>query len=143
MQDAAGNIFITDRGNDRVRKINASTGIINTIAGIGNYGFGGDGGSPTGPCVKLADPHKVVTDATGNIYFTDQSNSRVRKIDTTTNLQPQPIITISVSENNICAGTPIKFTATVLNPGSNLVYQWQQNGMNVGINDPTYAPAFN
>ncbi len=137
--DAAGNIFITDRNNDRVRKIDAVTGRISTIAGIGNYGFGGDGGSPTGPCVKLADPIDVLTDMAGNVYFSDQSNSRIRKIDTTTGSPAATSLTITPSANGICAGTPVTFTAVAINPGSNPVYQWKVNGINTGINSANYA----
>ncbi|MBS1586076.1 MAG: hypothetical protein JSS82_11095 [Bacteroidetes bacterium] len=75
--DNSGNIYIADRGNNRIRKVNA-TGIITTIAGNGNPAFSGD----NGPAVQaeLNQPRGVATDANGNIYVADQSNHRIRKI---------------------------------------------------------------
>ena len=77
--DAAGNVFFIDQANLRIRKI-ATSGIISTIAGNGTMGFGGDGGPAT--AAKLNSPTGLNIDAAGNIYFTDQGNQRVRKINT-------------------------------------------------------------
>ena len=76
--DAAGNIYVADSGNHRIRKIDSS-GTISTIAGTGRNGFGGDGG----PAVRaaLANPSGVAADASGNIFIADSWNHRVRKID--------------------------------------------------------------
>ena len=81
--DAAGNIYISDEGNDVIRKITASTGIINTIAGNGINGFSGDGGLAT--LAKLNDPSLgVAIDTAGNIYIADDGNNRIRKITAST-----------------------------------------------------------
>ncbi len=77
--DGVGNILITDEGNNAIRKISAS-GIITTIAGNGTAGFSGDGGPAI--LALLATPETVAVDPSGNIYFNDDSNHRIRKIDT-------------------------------------------------------------
>ena len=76
--DAAGNLYVVDAGNDRIRKIDSS-GTITTIAGRGESGFIGDGG----PAVKarLSGPESVALDAAGNLYVADRGNGRIRKID--------------------------------------------------------------
>ena len=79
--DAAGNIFFSDYGNNRIRKINTS-GIITTIAGNadGLPGYCSDGGMADTSHVGF--PWGVAVDTAGNVYFADQMNCRVRKIDT-------------------------------------------------------------
>jgi uncharacterized protein YjdB len=76
--DVFGNVYISDRYNFRVRKINTS-GIISTIAGTGVSGFSGDGGPAT--AAKII-PVGVITDASGNVYISDYGNFCIRKINT-------------------------------------------------------------
>ncbi len=76
--DATGNIYICDNNNHRIRKISAS-GIITTVAGNGVAGFNLDG--VLGTSAELNYPADVAVDATGNVYISDQENSRIRKID--------------------------------------------------------------
>jgi len=80
--DASGNIYIGDYGNDRVRKINATTHIITTIAGTGVDGYSGDGGVAV--AASLSGPSGIALDATGNVYFADNNNSVIRKITVAT-----------------------------------------------------------
>ncbi len=75
--DAAGNIYIADQANFRIRKI-ATTGIISTIAGIGTNGASGDGGAATN--AQIGGLNKLTFDAAGNIYFTN--GKTIRKINT-------------------------------------------------------------
>ncbi|QCX40256.1 T9SS type A sorting domain-containing protein [Aureibaculum algae] len=77
--DASGNIYISDWQNHKIKKV-TTNGVINTIAGTGTYGFSGDGGLAT--LAELKSPSGITIDATGNIYFSDRNNYRVRKIDT-------------------------------------------------------------
>jgi hypothetical protein len=77
--DAAGNVYIADAGNDRVRKV-SSSGIITTFAGLSTAGYSGDGGAAS--IAQLDFPVGVVADAAGNIYILDGGNSCVRKVNT-------------------------------------------------------------
>jgi len=72
--DSAGNIFISDGGNNRIRKV-TSSGLITTIAGTGAAGFSGDGG-PASRAV-LRDPFDLLLDGAGNLYVNDSGNNRV------------------------------------------------------------------
>src|ERR1035438_10136384 len=80
--DSAGNLYISDAYNHAIRMVNASTGVITTIAGNGNPGFFGDGG----PASKalLFYPSGVALDSAGNLYISDQYNYRVRKVTAAT-----------------------------------------------------------
>jgi sugar lactone lactonase YvrE len=75
--DRAGNLFIADSGNNRIRKVDPS-GVISTVAGTVLNGFSGDGG----PSVEavLNFPWGLATDAAGDVYIADRANSRIRKI---------------------------------------------------------------
>ncbi len=77
--DTAGNIFISDQNNDRIRRVDAATGDISTYAGTGTPGFSGDGGAATS--ADLNNPTGMALDAQGNLYFADYNNSRIRRID--------------------------------------------------------------
>ena len=76
--DGAGNVYVADSANHRVRKID-TTGMISTLAGTGERGYGGDGG----PAVeaRLSYPAGVAVDTEGNVYVADSWNHRVRKVD--------------------------------------------------------------
>jgi sugar lactone lactonase YvrE len=77
--DNAGNIYIADSNNSRVRKVDTN-GIITTVAGRGTPAFSGDGGTATN--ALLAYPNSVVVDASGNLFIADSINNRIRKVDT-------------------------------------------------------------
>ncbi|MFN0110394.1 MAG: Ig-like domain-containing protein, partial [Blastocatellia bacterium] len=77
--DAAGNMFIADRNNHRIRKVAAGTRIVTTIAGTGEQGFSGDSGQ--GALALINIPTDVAVDANGNVFFIDQANNRVRRIN--------------------------------------------------------------
>jgi sugar lactone lactonase YvrE len=73
--DATGNLYVTDRGNNRIRKI-TSTGEVSTLAG-GEHGFAdGIGGS-----ARFKHPSGIASDAAGNLYVADSGNHRIRKIE--------------------------------------------------------------
>ncbi|HEY1552243.1 MAG TPA: hypothetical protein VGG28_30660 [Kofleriaceae bacterium] len=78
--DAQGNLFISDRDNNRIRRVDTA-GTITTIAGTGSAGFGGDGGPATS--AALFSPGALAFDASGNLYVVDVLNERIRKIDGT------------------------------------------------------------
>ena len=78
--DGAGNLFIADSLNDRIRKMDAS-GTITTVAGTGELGFSGDGGPATS--ARLSRPNDVAVDGAGNLFIADSGNNRIRKVDAT------------------------------------------------------------
>jgi hypothetical protein len=80
--DAAGNIYISDYANSRIRKVTVSTGIITTVAGNGTNSFSGDGAAATS--ATISTPFGIAIDASNNIYFADQGNFRIRKITAST-----------------------------------------------------------
>ena len=76
--DSAGNLYIADSGNNRIRKVTAGSGIITTIAGNGTAGFSGDNGPAA--AAELNDPAAVAVDSAGNVYIADFNNNRIRKV---------------------------------------------------------------
>jgi uncharacterized protein (TIGR03437 family) len=76
--DNAGNIFIADKGNHRIRKVTRS-GVISTVAGNGQIGSSGDGGLAIN--APFNSPNGVVVDNSGNIYIADTNNHRIRKVN--------------------------------------------------------------
>jgi sugar lactone lactonase YvrE len=82
--DRSGNLYITDAQNERIRKVNTSTGTITTVAGNGTAGFSGDGGPATS--AELNFPDGVGLDASDNVYIGDALNNRIRKLDVTTGI---------------------------------------------------------
>ncbi|CAB4745805.1 MAG: LPXTG cell wall anchor domain-containing protein [Actinobacteria bacterium] len=76
--DTAGNLYIVDSGNNRIRKVTAATGIITTIAGDGTASHTGDDALATG--ATLNTPVSVSLDAAGNIYIAEYAGNTVRKI---------------------------------------------------------------
>jgi hypothetical protein len=77
--DSAGNLYIADWQNNRVRKVDAATGVMTTVAGTGTAGYSGDGAAATGAMLK--GPTGVLVDSAGNVYIADQANTRVRRVD--------------------------------------------------------------
>jgi RHS repeat-associated protein len=77
--DSAGNLYIADRFGSAIRRVDASTGIITTIAGDGTAGYSGDGGSATS--AQLNEPMALAFDASGNIYVADNGNNVIRKVN--------------------------------------------------------------
>ncbi|MFE7645341.1 NHL domain-containing protein [Streptomyces phaeoluteigriseus] len=79
--DSAGDLYIADSGNNRIRKITWADGKISTIAGTGAPTFGGDGGLAT--AARLNYPSGVAVDSAGDLYIADYRNHRVRKVTMT------------------------------------------------------------
>ncbi|MFQ5991328.1 MAG: hypothetical protein ACE5NA_02715 [Nitrospiraceae bacterium] len=80
--DSRGDIYVADRGSNRIRRIHRDTGIISTVAGVCRYGFDGN----DKPAIKamLNSPEAVVVDSNDHVYLSDTMNHRVRKVDATT-----------------------------------------------------------
>lgn len=77
--DQEGNIFFVEMRNNIVRRVDAKTGIISTVAGTGKSGFSGDGGPATK--AQLKAPHSITLDKSGNLYICDIGNHRIRVVD--------------------------------------------------------------
>jgi trimeric autotransporter adhesin len=83
--DSTGNIYIADNVNSVIRKVDMTTGIISTVAGIGNVlNYSGDGGQAT--AAELSRPTGMALDKDGNLYIADCLNSVIRKVDHSTGI---------------------------------------------------------
>lgn len=80
--DESGNLYFVDMIAARVRKVDAQTAHIATVAGTGQVGFSGDGGPATE--AQLKRPHSITLDDKGNIYICDIGNHRIRRVDAKT-----------------------------------------------------------
>ena len=77
--DTIGNLYLIDQGNNVIRKVDTS-GIISTVAGTGDGGFGGDGDSAK--YSNLNSPRGITIDRKGNLYISDNGNQRIRMVNT-------------------------------------------------------------
>lgn len=77
--DHDGNMYFVEMKNNLVRRVDAQTGIISTVAGTGKRGFSGDGGPATK--ATLSVPHSITLDNQGHLYICDIGNHRVRVVD--------------------------------------------------------------
>ena len=82
--DTAGNIYIADMDNERMRKVTAATGVISTVAGNGTQGYSGDGGQAAS--AEINSPSGVALDASGNIYFGNILSNCIRKVTASTGI---------------------------------------------------------
>ena len=95
--DKAGNVYIADTGNHRIRRVDTA-GIITTIAGTGEPGYGGDGGPAAE--AKLASPYALALDGSGNLYVADLGNYRIRVLTQASPLSPPTELTATVVSYN-------------------------------------------
>ena len=131
--DAAGNVYIADSDNARIRRVDAN-GIITTIAGTGKLGYSGDGKAAT--AAMLSRPAALAFDAAGNLYFADKAStavdtSRIRKIDTDGNIST--ITSVTRSDSSIFSSEGgLAFDSDgnlyVADPGLDLVRKVDQDG---------------
>src|SRR5439155_548565 len=77
--DGAGDLFIADTGNQRIRKVSAA-GTITTVAGIGIVVVDVNGGGGTPAPAQLPGPARVAVDGAGNLFIADTGNQRIRKV---------------------------------------------------------------
>jgi sugar lactone lactonase YvrE len=91
--DAAGNMYFVEMQNHLVRRVDAQSGLISTVAGTGSAGYSGDGGPARQ--ARLSSPHSIALDDRGGLYIADIGNHRIRKV----NLQTGQIDSLAGSEN--------------------------------------------
>ena len=82
--DAAGNLYISDTRSNRIRRVDAQTGLITTVAGTGTATWSGDGGPATSATLNF--PVGLAFDTPGNLFIADYSNARVRRVDAQTGI---------------------------------------------------------
>jgi DNA-binding beta-propeller fold protein YncE len=82
--DSRGNMYVVEMKNHVVRRIDAKTQAISTVAGTGSAGYSGDGGPATK--AKLNQPHTIALDGDDNLYIADIGNHRIRRVDATTGI---------------------------------------------------------
>jgi len=116
--DAAGNLYIVDKGNHRIRRVVAATNIINTIIGNGEIGFSGDGGPATSAKLGLAN---AVAVGSAGVYVADTGNNRIRLAIAPPNVAP---VLTSPGNQTIAEGSTLAFTlqASDANTGQTITY---------------------
>ncbi len=82
--DRAGHLYFSDTNNHRVRKVDAKSGVITTVAGNGTKGYAGDGGPAA--AASLNEPYGIELDADNNLYLVDRLNYCVRRVDGTSGI---------------------------------------------------------
>jgi len=107
--DASGNVYISDTGNCRVRKVSQNNGIITAFAGSGPCNFGGDGQAAT--AAQMNRPAGLAFDSLGNLYIADSLNNRIRMVSGTSG----QITTVAGSANPGSTGDGGAATAATLN----------------------------
>lgn len=107
--DSRGDMFIAERDNHVIRKVDMKTGLISTVAGTGKPGFSGDGGP--GTKAQLRQPHSIIFDRDGSLLICDIGNHRIRRLRLNTGIietyagtgEPKP-----TPEGAPVAGTPLR-----------------------------------
>jgi gliding motility-associated-like protein len=128
MVDNAGNVYIAQYDDSRIRKIDIATGIINTVAGTGVNGFSGDNGLAVN--AMLRSPIGLAFDKAGDLYICDNQNLRIRKFYTHAATPPtgKPVITINSPTTIVCNGSGITFKAVTEYAVAGSYYMWTKNG---------------
>lgn len=107
--DTAGNLYLADAHNHRIRLVNSASGTISTKVGTGLPGFSGDGAAAAGARLDL--PRGLTVDSNGNVYLTDSRNQRIRRVDAVTGL----ITTVAGDGNQAFTGDGLPATSASLN----------------------------
>lgn len=141
--DGRGNLFIADRDNKRIRRVDSLTGRINTVAGNGEFGFRGDGGSPLQ--AQLAIPTNIAVNRAGNVFlFTDRGNKRMRRVV----LENLSLLADAGQDQTIeCSsalGAVVKLDASASqNPGfGSLTFTWAGSFGTITVDEPVIMIEF-
>ncbi|MBI1764235.1 MAG: HYR domain-containing protein [Acidobacteria bacterium] len=120
--DSTGNLYIVDRGNNRIRRVDADTRIIDTVAGNGDIGFSGDGGPAIGAALGLPLGLTVIPNSSPvQLLLADTGNNRIRKTSSPPNVDP---VLTSPGDKTVNEGSALQFTvsASDSNAGQTLTY---------------------
>ncbi len=122
--DSSGNLFISDTFNNRIRRVDALSGIITTVAGNGTAGYTGDGGPATSATINF--PEGVAVDSSGNLFITDDGNDVIRRVGAAT------------GDISTVAGTPISSTTGFPTACTNTYYCGDGGAAtSAGLSSPT------
>jgi hypothetical protein len=135
--DKNGDVYVDSRYQWRLRKIEATSNRVYTIAGNGTYGYSADGAladtSSVGYIAQMAvDPCK-------NIYFVEWGDKQFIKKITYPYGNKAEVVIAAQGGNRLCYGMPVSFRAFAPLAGSSGRYQWRVNGTNTGPNSPTFT----
>ena len=147
--DSSGNVLLVDEGNNVIRNINKNTGIITTIAGVGNLSRQFLSNDTVGAkCAPLhlnngAEYYSGIAPCnSGGIYFVDIGNGVIKKYDTISFIPKTPTLKISAPKLNICEGENIRIKASISDSASIPIdmqtCQWYKNGIAVGADSMVY-----
>jgi len=139
MVDPLGNVYISQYDDSRIRKIDAATGLINTIAGTGVNGFSGDNGLAANASLK--SPLGLAFDNAGDLLICDNQNLRIRKLYTHAAVAPtgNPVIAITAPATEICNSVNMTFTAITDYAVAGSSYVWTKNGSVVGTDSAQWT----
>ena len=122
--DKAGNLYISDASNNRIRKVSASNGYISTVVGNGTGGLTGDNGAEF--AAEINYPQYLALDAAGNLYIADQSNYRIRKVQLSTGFGSVNVGQTSAASTywfNFVSSTTVGSVAVLTQGASGLDFQ--------------------
>ena len=131
--DGAGDVYFSDWPG-ALRKVDAVTGVITTIAGDGYFGFGGDGGAAT--MAELFAPRGLALNSTGSIFVADAGNYRIRKVTFTPTVavltSPAPGLSTTLGANNVvftwttaAGATDYQLNLSAVSPGASDLYSYK------------------
>lgn len=137
--DAQGNLYIVERDNHAVRKVDGETGIISTFVGTGEPGFSGDGGPANQ--AQLRQPHSIIFNQQGHLLICDIGNHRIRQVDMTRGLIETYAGTgqqLSTPDGAALTGTPLNGPRTLaIDPAGNLYLALREGNAIYRINPQT------
>lgn len=133
--DASGNLVAADENRLHIYYVNLLTGMVYAVAGNGYLGLGQDCVDPL--TVPLGDCPSAVSDASGNLYFTDLVYGRIRKVIFVKPIFPS--IQVVSGNSTACKGSSIRFTAQGSNVQGIPSYQWMVNGQPVGTDTSVFT----
>jgi uncharacterized protein (TIGR03437 family) len=135
--DGAGNLYIVDRDNNRIRKVDSS-GTISTFAGNGTSDLSGDGGPATSAALFL--PLSVAVDGAGNVYIADGASNGLRKVDKSGIINQVPVISPTLSRIGSAGSVTVDSAGNVyVTDNASAVYKLDPAGVLTTVAGPAYG----